>query len=242
MFLTAENIKAKHGFFTREGGVSEGLFASLNCGFSSADNKEHIIRNRIMVGDVMKADFLQTAHQTHSDVTGIISKPTEISADALVTKEKGLALGVLTADCVPVLLEDAEAGVIGAAHAGWKGARFGIISSVVRAMHNMGAAEIKAAIGPAIQQSSYEVDKDFFQIFATEDQSNNQFFDKSDNEGKLQFDIVGYVKMKLEKNGVNNIEVIAEDTYSQPEKFYSYRRAIHNKEADYGRQISVICL
>lgn len=242
MFLKADNINAKHGFFTREDGVSEGLFAGLNCGLGSSDNQEHIHRNRILVCEAVKADFLQTAYQTHSDVTGIISKPTEITADALVTKEKGLALGILTADCAPVLLQDAKAGIIGAAHAGWKGARFGIISSVVRAMQNMGATNISAAIGPAISQNSYEVEEDFFQVFASESPDNKVFFKKGSVDGKLQFDNIGYVMMKLRKNGVKDIVAMDEDTYNQPDRFYSFRRATHNGENDYGRQISVICL
>lgn len=242
MLLTAKNIQAKHGFFTREGGVSEGLFKGLNCGLGSSDNPEYVIRNRILVCEKMGADFLQTTHQTHSDITAIINKPTEIAADALVTKEPGLALAILTADCVPILLEDREAGVIGAAHAGWKGARFGIVSSVIRAMYNMGATNISAAIGPAIQQHSYEVDEQFFNVFVTESPANNQFFTAGESEGKLLFDNVGYVKSKLEKKGLVDITIINEDTYTQPDKFYSYRRSCHKGEADYGRQISVICL
>lgn len=242
MFLKADNLKSKHGFFTRDGGVSEGLYSSLNCGLGSDDNQESIIRNRLFVEAKLEANDLVTPYQTHSDVTGIIAKLTEIEADALVTKEPGLAIGVVTADCVPILLEDRDNGVIGAAHAGWKGARFGIISSVIRAMHNLGADKITAAIGPCISAQSYEVSEEFLRIFASESPENTVYFSQSVNEGHFMFDLPQYVEAKLRKNGVKNVLQMNEDTLTQPEKFYSYRRATKSNEPDYGRQISAICL
>ncbi|PIR32735.1 MAG: polyphenol oxidase [Alphaproteobacteria bacterium CG11_big_fil_rev_8_21_14_0_20_44_7] len=243
MFLKSEIIKSKHGFFTRQGGGSKGIYESLNCGAGSDDDAEMVKMNRDIVKNALSAKSLITAYQTHSDICAVVNSPSqEITADAMVTKVPGIALGVLTADCVPILLEDKKAGVIGVAHAGWKGARFGIIGSVIRGMENIGAVNIRAVIGPCIRKESYEVSKSFFEVFASETPENNKYFSSSDKEGHLMFDLVEYVGDKLSKHGVLKIDAIAEDTYSQADKFYSYRRATHNGDPDYGRQISVICL
>lgn len=244
MFLNASNISTKHGFFGREGGVSDGIYASLNCGPGSNDAPETVQQNRKIVIDNIGAESLVTAHQTHSEIAVIVNGPMDHlpQADALVTSQPGVALGILTADCAPILLQDNDKGVIGAAHAGWRGARFGIIGSVIRAMENIGAVDISAAIGPCISQDSYEVSKDFFEVFASEYAENNEFFKPAEKEGHLMFDLQDYVKMKLEKHGIKDISVIDEDTLSQPEKFFSYRASQKNGHEDYGRQISVICL
>ena len=218
MFLKSAILQSSHGFFTRENSTESAVLAALG------------------------AKQFATAKQVHGDVTLVLDKPTTAEADALVTNVKGLAIGVYTADCVPVLLEDRKSGVVGVAHAGWKGARFGIIGSVIRTMENMGAQEISAAIGPCIQQQSYEVSAEFIKVFLAEKPENNQFFERGKLAGKYQFNLPKYVESKLLKNGVTNIEILAEDTFSQPEKFCSYRRKTLENLTETGRQISAICL
>lgn len=242
MFLKSDLIQTRHGFFTREGGESKGAYASLNCGFGSGDNEKTVARNRLVISKQLRCDEILTARQTHSDVASVVNGPGEYQADALVTDKFGLALGVLTADCAPVLLYSENAAVIAAVHAGWRGARFGIIGSTVRAMQNLGATEINAIIGPCIQQDSYEVGPDFFHVFATEGTPSGQFFKASKKHGHYMFDLPGYVEMKLYKNGVRKVKILNEDTYSQNDKFYSYRRSTQAGEKEYGRQLSVICL
>ena len=243
MFLTSEILKSKHGFFTRNGGVSKGDYASLNCGFGSGEDREIVQKNRDIVLNALGGTKLITAYQTHSDICHIITGNEEkLEGDALVTTKPGIALGILTADCGPILFEDRKAGVIGAAHAGWKGARFGIIGSTIRAMENLGATEISAVLGPCIHKQNYEVKEDFLQVFATEGAQNGLFFTKSDKSGHFQFDLPAYIEMKLKKNGIEDISIMNEDTYSQPEKFYSFRRGTHEGKQEYGRLISAICL
>jgi YfiH family protein len=242
MFLKSSAITANHGFFTRQGGKSEGVFASLNCGLGSGENLKTVNYNRNLVLKKIGGRTLVTAYQCHSATAVIVNGEVKLEADALVTNTKGVALGVLTADCTPILFEDKKNGIIAAAHAGWKGARFGIIASTIRAMQNLGAEEICAAIGPCIRQQSYEVGQEFVNDFLAENKLNEIFFIPSKNNSKSLFDLPHYVESKLRKCGVDNIDILAEDTLTQPKKFYSYRRTTLAGEAQYGRQISVICL
>jgi YfiH family protein len=243
MFLTSQHLSAKHGFFTRNGGYSTGEYASLNCGLGSGDDKEIVQKNRQLVVEQLGGTKLITAYQTHSETAHIINGyEKDIEGDALVTDKLGIVLGVLTADCVPILLEDKDAGVIAAAHAGWKGARFGIIGSTIRTMQKLGAHNITAVIGPCIQQSSYEVGSDFAQAFASEGAHNGEFFAQIPGSDKFLFNLPAYVEMKLKKNHVAHVYNLNEDTLTQPEKFYSYRLGTQQGKESYGRQISAICL
>lgn len=238
-YSTAKNISANHGFFGRNGGVSEGVFASLNCGVGSSDTPENAVENRSLVQQELRANKLITLHQTHSNMT--ITNPTaRVEGDAIVTNQRGLAIGVLTADCLPLLFEDSQAGIIGAAHAGWKGAHAGIAESCIAAMQELGAKNIRAAIGPCLQEESFEVQQDFIDIFLKQSAQNQKFF--KSYGAQTHFNNVEYVAEILQRKGVENIEIIAEDTLSQPEKFFSYRHSRQNNHADYGRQISAICL
>lgn len=236
-----------HGFFGRKGGVSEGLYAGLNCGLGSHDNKAHVVENRARVAHALDAapENLCTLYQIHSPSAVIIHAPwTEPppQADALVTNVKGLLLGILTADCAPILFADVDAGVVGAAHAGWKGAHSGVVESTVLAMETLGAARanIAATIGPCISQASYEVGPEFIERFEAADQT--QFFIKSNREGFYRFDLAAYVAKALRQAGLQRVAMLAMDTASDPETFFSYRRATRNAEPDYGRHISCIGL
>ena len=242
MFLKSELLVPRHGFFTRSGGQSSGEYASLNCGYGSGDDAAIVGANRKIISSQLRCEEIITAKQTHSDVALVVNGPGEYQADALVTDKFGLALGVLTADCAPILLYSEKAVVAAAVHAGWRGARFGIIGSTVRAMQNLGAREIYAVIGPCIQQQSYEIGEDFFKVFASEGLPSGQFFAAAGKPGHYLFDLPGYVEMKLYKNGVRKVQIIREDTYSQDNKFYSYRRSSQKGIKEYGRQLSVICL
>jgi YfiH family protein len=239
-----------HAFFGRQGGVSDGVYASLNIGYGSKDARENVARNRALamnslgLGDVP----LVTTTQTHSAIVHVVTTPfdaiTAPEGDGLVTNVKNIALGVQTADCAPVLFYEPEAGVIGAAHAGWKGALGGILEATVRAMEGLGAAteKIIAAIGPCIQPSSYEVDRVFYQTFLAQSAAYHTFFTQGETPLKFYFDLPNFVRFRLYNCGVTKIEDVAEDTASQPEKFFSFRRATQQGEADYGRELSVICL
>ncbi len=246
MFLKSKLIDVNHGFFTRNGGVSAGVYGSLNCGPGSGDDLKNVEHNRELVRKAVGADELVTARQCHSDIAIVVNSKSEgegAEVDALVTNKKSLAVGVLTADCTPILLYDREAQVVAAVHAGWRGARFGVISSALRAMQNLGAENIVAAIGPCIHQDSYEVSEEFTQVFAAETGDNGKYFKRTPNkEGHYQFDLPSYVEFKLKKNGVAEVDNLNEDTLSQPKKFFSYRRNTLEGTKDYGRQISVICL
>lgn len=238
-YSTAKNIAAKHGFFARSGGVSDGIFASLNCGVGSSDKPENVSQNRNRVAQELGGKSLITLHQTHSNIT--ITNPKErVEGDAIVTNKRGLAIGVLTADCLPLLFEDTENGIIGAAHAGWKGAHAGIAQSCLKAMRGLGAKNINAAIGPCLQEASFEVQQDFIDIFLAQSPENSKLF-KPHGE-QMHFNNVEYILEILRNEGVESIEVIAEDTLSQPNKFFSYRHSRQNAQPDYGRQISAICL
>ncbi len=236
-----------HGFFGREGGVSAGIYASLNCGPGSKDDPAQVAENRARVALVLdeRPEQLLTLYQIHSAEVITVSAPftgERPQADAFATNVAGLTLGILTADCTPVLFADAEAGVIGAAHAGWKGAFTGILENTVVAMERLGAdrARIAAVIGPCIQQASYEVGPEFIARFAPADQQ--QFFIASDRAGHHRFDLPGFVLAQLQRAGLRNGANLAMDTCSNPAQFFSYRRTTLRGEPDYGRQISAITL
>jgi YfiH family protein len=238
-----------HGFLTREGGVSTGLYAGLNVGLGSDDDRAAIMENRRrVIESVLPNARLVTLHQVHSATTAAAIEPypdgERPHADAVVTDRPGLLLGVLTADCVPVLLADAEAGVVGAAHAGWKGAIDGVTDTVIEQMEVLGADRhrIAAAIGPCIAWASYEVDEGFFRRFVETDPTNERFFSAGVRPEHHQFDIEAYVAARLAIAGVSRVELLGLDTYADERRFYSFRRATHRGEPGYGRQISVIGL
>ncbi|WP_313801273.1 peptidoglycan editing factor PgeF [Sphingobium sp.] len=237
-----------HGFAGRRGGVSRGIHEGLNVGLGSEDERDAVLRNRDLARDaLLPGATLVTVHQVHSPdvitVTAPIPADDRPAADAMVTNRPGLILGILTADCVPVLFADASAGVVGAAHAGWKGALSGVTDRTIAAMEMLGASRnrIACAIGPCIGRSSYEVTLDFAARFAAADAKNDRFF-ISGREGHCQFDIAAYVAARLAAAGISMITLLDEDTYSQPDRFYSYRRSCHRGEPDYGRQISMIAV
>jgi YfiH family protein len=238
-----------HGFLGRRGGVSEGLCAGLNVGLGSEDDRAAIAENRRRaLAAIAPGARLVTVHQVHSPdaitVTAPWSDEVRPRADAMASGRPGLALGILTADCAPVLLADREAQVIGAAHAGWKGALGGVVENVVAAMEKLGArrGRIAAAIGPCIARRSYEVDEAFFRNFAEADPANERFFADGAHPGRRQFDLEAYVASRLAEAGLRAVEAFGQDTYAQPDLFFSYRRATHRGEADYGRQLSLIAL
>jgi YfiH family protein len=252
--VSVETIRAEalngipHGFLGRRGGVSEGLHAGLNVGWGSNDDRAAITENRRRaVAAVKPGASLATVHQVHSAnavIADAFPDDARPHADALVTDRPDLLLGILTADCVPVLLADAQAGVVGAAHAGWKGAIGGVIASTVEAMEKLGAdrARIAAAIGPCIGKRSYEVDGAFFVRFCEADPANERFFLAGQRDGHHQFDIEAYVVSRLAAAGVRRIETLGLDTYADEDRFFSYRRATHRGEPGYGRQIALIGL
>lgn len=237
----------RHGFFTRHGGASSGVFAGLNCGSGSSDQREVVAINRARVADAMGVapDHLLGVHQIHSKdvVTAAAPLAEKPRADALVTNTPGLALSVLTADCQPVLFADAKAGVIGAAHAGWRGALDGILTATVDAMVDLGASRegITAVIGPSISQSAYEVGPEFIDEFLAQDPEYARYFAQGAGD-KMQFDLPGFGLNRLRAAGVGHAEWTRHCTYSDPARFYSYRRTTHAKEADYGRLIAAITL
>lgn len=245
--LTSDALPVRHGFFTRKGGASSGVYAGLNCGTGSGDQSEIVAINRARVAAAMGVapDALLTVNQVHSPdvvtVTGpLAGRPT---ADALVTATPGYALAVLTADCQPVLFADAKAGVIGAAHAGWRGARDGVLEATLDAMEALGArrADTVAVIGPCISQAAYEVGHEFLETFLDEDRDNARFF-ANGSDGRSLFDLPAYGLHRLRAAGVGHAEWTRHCTYRDPERFYSYRRTTHAGEADYGRLISAIRL
>jgi polyphenol oxidase len=240
--------RVRHGFFGRTGGVSSGDYASLNVGLGSGDERGAVAQNRARVLAALAPDCtLVTLHQVHSATCVVAhawSEAARAQADALVTDQPGLALGVLTADCAPILLADVQAGVIGAAHAGWKGALSGVVAATVDAMVGLGArvADIHAAIGPCIAQRSYEVDAAFEQRFTMQDADYERFFKPARRAGHAHFDLEGFVGHQLAQSGVRHVALMGEDTYANPARFFSYRRMCHEGGADYGRQISLIAL
>ncbi|MBT2188561.1 peptidoglycan editing factor PgeF [Sphingobium nicotianae] len=237
-----------HGFLGRRGGVSTGIHAGLNVGLGSDDDQAAVLRNRDLARDaVLPGSTLVTAHQVHSPDVVTVSEPIPVDArpraDALVTDRPGLLLGILTADCVPILFADPERGVVGAAHAGWKGALHGVGEATLDAMIALGARRgaIACAIGPCIGRASYEVSEGFERPFLERDGEDARFF-SAGRAGHLQFDIAGYVAARLAAAGVGQVAMLDEDTYSQPERFFSYRRSCHLGEPGYGREISLIGL
>ncbi len=244
--------RVHHAFFTRKGGVSKGLYSSLNCGLGSSDNPEDVAVNRSRAIDcLIKDGELLTLYQVHSPNVVIVEEAwLEINApkaDAAVTRQPGLALGILTADCVPVLFADGSAnsgsGVIGAAHAGWQGAIDGVVEATVESMLALGAntTNITAAIGPCIHKESYEVGPEFLDQFLSVDPDNKTYFTPSNRDGYFKFDLVSFVANKLDSLGIS-FEIISQDTYSDDTHFFSYRRATHLGEQDYGRCLSAIVL
>lgn len=236
-----------HGFLGRRGGVSEGLVAGLNAGWGSGDDRAAIAENRRRAIDAVLAGAkLVTVHQVHSATVveaGGWSEDNRPHADALVTDRPGVLLGILTADCAPVLLADREAGVVGAAHAGWRGALAGVAEAAVAAMERLGARRerIAAAIGPCIAARNYEVDQAFRDRLLADDAENERFFADGPAE-KPHFDLEAYAAARLAAAGVRTVEALGLDTYAEPERFYSFRRAGHRGEPTYGRQISLIGL
>jgi hypothetical protein len=253
MLIEAPALQAqpgiRHAFFTRRGGVSEGIYASLNGGVGSSDSPEHVAENRRrMTAHLGVApDALASLYQVHSpDVVTVeraFAQGERPKADGMVTDRPGVALGIATADCGPVLFADGEAGVIGAAHAGWKPAFTGVLGNTVAAMEALGARRerIAAAVGPCIARRSYEVDDAFLRRFVEADPENERFFAPG-RPGHHRFDLEGFVVARIAEQGVTSIAALGQDTYAQPDRYFSYRRTTHAGEPDYGRQISSIAL
>jgi hypothetical protein len=248
-YITSDALAGvRHGFFTRKGGASSGVYAGLNCGGGSDDQRDAVALNRARVAAAMAVlpDALTNAHQVHSadvvHVTGPLTEPRP-KADAMVTATPGVALAILTADCGPVLFADREAGVIGAAHAGWQGALDGVLEATLDAMEELGARrdDTTAVIGPTISQRAYEVGPEFVERFVDDDVENARFFANGEGDRAL-FDLPGYGLLRLRRAGIGHAEWTRHCTYFDPERFYSYRRSVHTKQADYGRLISVIRL
>jgi len=238
----------RHGFFGRAGGVSTGIYASLNAGPGSRDDAEAVRENRRRIAAAfgVDADRLVGVHQVHSPRVVVADAPwpgDRPEADALVTATPGLVLSILTADCAPVLFADAEAGVIGAAHAGWKGALGGVLANTIDAMCAKGAARarISAAIGPCIAQASYEVGPEFEARFRDADDANGAFFVAGEGD-RRRFDLPGYCAARLDAAGLTHVTRLDLDTYARPEDFFSHRRSVHAGEGDYGRDCSAIAL
>jgi len=244
--LTSDAIGVPHGFFTRKGGASKGIFAGLNCGPGSSDVPSAVQTNRALVAEALGLSpaALVSLHQVHSaDVVALSEPPTSpIKADGMVTATPGLGLAILTADCQPVLFADPVAGVIGAAHAGWRGAKDGVLEATVDAMVALGAkrADIRATIGPTISQSAYEVGPEFFEAFTDDDPTTQRFFAQGQGN-RMLFDLPAYGLHRLRAAGVQ-ANWTRHCTFSDPDRFYSYRRTTHAGEADYGRLIAVIRL
>ena len=246
-FAAASNIR--HGFFNRRGGTSEGIYASLNCGLGSNDDKARVHENRRRaIGEIgLEESALRTVYQIHSaDVVTVTDNSDDtraIKADAMVSALPGIALGVLAADCAPVLLADAENEVVGAAHAGWRGALSGVIEATIAAMVSLGAepGRVTAVIGPCIGQDSYEVGNELPQPFQQQDPANDRFFAPGDRAEHWQFNLAGYVLSRLAAAGVGAASALGADTYAD-EDLFSYRRTCHRGEPDYGRNLSVIAL
>jgi YfiH family protein len=240
----------RHAFFTREGGVSNGLYASLNGGVGSNDEPDKVAENRARMAAALSVepDRLITAYQIHSPDVVVAETPWTASdrprADGIVTRVPGLAIGISTADCGPVLFADSEARIIGAAHAGWRGALTGVLEATIAAMEKLGAkrARIVAAAGPMIRQPNYEVGPDLVERFLSDDRGNARFFQPAARAGHAQFDLPGYIVARLARAGVSNVEDIGQCTYADPARFFSYRRATHRAQSDYGRHVNAIAL
>lgn len=238
----------RHAFFTREGGVSEGIYASLNGGVGSSDDQAHVSENRRRMAQAVGAETLLTCYQIHSADVVVVGKSwageSAARADGIVTKTKALAIGASSADCAPLLFADAEAGVIGAAHAGWKGALGGIAIATIERMEAEGALRknIVAAIGPLIRQQSYEVGPEFSARFEAANPAHARFFIPSERPGHSMFDLGGFLRTQLDAAGLAAVDDLGLDTYADERRFFSYRRSTHRNEPDYGRQIAAIAL
>jgi YfiH family protein len=253
MMIEAASLKVtgiRHAFFTRDGGVSGGVYESLNGGIGSRDDAGNVAENRARMAAALGVEphrFL-TAYQIHSPNVVVAETPwtgdTRPRADAIVTRMRALAIGVTTADCGPVLLAEPQAGVIGAAHAGWRGALTGVIEATIEAMTRLGAIRenIRAAVGPMIRQPSYEVGPDLIARFAAEDRASSRFFTAAARDGHAQFDLGGYVAARLKRAGIGHVEDLGLCTYADPSRFFSYRRTTHRAEADYGRHVNAIAM
>jgi polyphenol oxidase len=240
----------RHGFFTRQGGHSQGLYASLNCGLGSNDDRAAVRRNRRSVAEAVGAEpaNLITVHQLHSNIVIHATEPWDEDArpkgDAIVTRRPGIAAAILTADCAPVLMADTTVGIVAAAHAGWKGAIGRVLESTVDEIERLGGHRhhIVAAIGPAIGRAAYEVGEEFRNRFVASEPGNARFFIAADRPLHYRFDLQAYAAYRLEALGLRRVETIEACTYTEEQRFFSYRRATHRGEPDYGRQISVVML
>lgn len=254
MMLQSRSLAAlpavRHAFFTRAGGVSQGVYASLNAGVGSADDPRLVAENRARMAGALgvEPDRLVSVYQVHSPDVVVAEEPWPAydrpRADAIVTRQPGLAIAASTADCGPVLLADAVARVVGAVHAGWRGALAGVTDSAIEAMERLGAerARIVAAIGPMIRQPNYEIGPEVVDQFITEDPDNRRFFAPSQRPGRAMFDLAGYIAARLRRAGIIAVEDIGVCTYAAADRFYSYRRMTHLGEPDYGRHLSAIAL
>jgi len=239
-----------HGFFSRRGGASDGIFASLNCGPGSGDDLGKVADNQARATARLNggAGALVTVHQVHGIHVETVEAPWPMNerpeADAMVSRTPGIALGILTADCAPVLLADGAAGVVGAAHAGWRGALAGVVDAVVEVMARLGAdaRRMTAAVGPTIGPASYEVGPEFPAPFLQDDPTNAAFFAPARRDGHFMFDLPGYVTRRLERSGIGRVEALARDTCTEAEDFFSYRRTVLAGETRYGRNLSAIML
>lgn len=251
--IEADHLKhtgIAHGFFTRGGGHSTGIFASLNCGLGSGDDIDLVAKNRAIVARALSVGpaHLVTSHQVHSAEVVHVTEPWDIAArpkvDGMVTATSGIAIGVLTADCGPILFADPDARVVGAAHAGWKGALAGVTTATINAMVGLGAARdrIRAVIGPTISQLNYEVGPEFPAPFVAGDSENAKFFIRSSKGGHFMFDLPGFLMKRMKQDGLRHVYNLAHCTYADEARFYSYRRATHRGDSDYGRLISAIAL
>lgn len=240
----------RHAFFTRGGGVSSGVYASLNGGIGSKDDAAHVVENRSRMARLLGVapENFVTAYQIHSPDVVVAEKPWDAAArpkaDAVVTDVPGLAIGVTTADCGPVLFADAKARVIGSAHAGWRGALSGVIEATLETMEKLGASRpnIVTALGPMIRQPNYEISGEFFRTFVQADGNNDRFFKNGARPDHYMFDLPGYIAARLAQAGVRAIEDCGLCTYAEPDRFYSYRRSQHRSEPDYGRHVNAIVL
>jgi polyphenol oxidase len=240
----------RHGFFTRAGGVSDGIYASLNGGVGSRDVPARVAENRARMAAALavQPERLLTAYQTHSADVVTADVPwnpdARPRADAIVTRTRGLAIGVTTADCGPVLFADAQAGVVGAAHAGWRGAFGGVLEATIDALERCGAdrTRVVVALGPMIRQPNYEVGPEFLARFTAAKAANARFFQESARAGHALFDLAGYIAARLRACGVDRIEDIGRCTYGEPAEFFSYRASTHRGETDYGRHVNAIAL
>lgn len=240
----------EHGFFTRRGGCSSGIYASLNCGVGSKDDRACVLANRALVAGHLGAtpEHLLTCHQSHTALAIAVSEPwadgSAPKVDGIVTRTPGLAMAVLAADCAPILFADPYARIIGAAHAGWRGALGGILEATVRAMEDLGAKRqnIRAALGPCIGRDAYEVGPEFEEQFRKDDPNSTAFFHRPRAEARAHFDLPGYVMNRLKRAGLAESQSVSRCTYADEDHFFSFRRTTHRGENDYGRQISAIVL